>query len=87
MSLQRLMWDHVGLLRTESGLRLALETVRAWRANRSEPATIAEHEDTNLLLLAEATASAALARTGSVGAHYRLSDAEARTTAPILETV
>ncbi|MFS0893199.1 L-aspartate oxidase [Microbacterium sp. 179-I 3D3 NHS] len=86
-ALQRLMWDHVGLLRTEDGLRHALDTARSWSASAPEPRTIAEHEDANLLLLAEATASAALARTGSVGAHYRLSDAESRTSAPILETV
>ncbi|KJQ53570.1 L-aspartate oxidase [Microbacterium sp. SA39] len=86
-ALQQLMWDHVGLLRSEEGLRHALRTVRAWRARAVAPATLAEHEDANLLLLAEATASAALARPGSVGAHYRLSDAETRTPAPILETV
>lgn len=87
-ALQQLMWDHVGLLRSDAGLRHALDTVRAWRvAATTGPRTVAEHEDANLLLLAEATASAALARTGSVGAHYRLTDAELRTTAPILETV
>ncbi|WP_223626085.1 L-aspartate oxidase [Microbacterium sp. EST19A] len=86
-ALQQLMWDHVGLLRSDEGLRHALDTVRAWRAVATAPHTVTEHEDANLLLLAEATASAALARTGSVGAHYRLSDAEIRTTAPILETV
>lgn len=86
-ALQQLMWDHVGLLRSDEGLRYALDTLRAWRAAATEPRTVAQHEDANLLLLAEATASAALARTGSVGAHYRLSDAEIRTTAPILETV
>ena len=86
-ALQQLMWDHVGLLRSGEGLRHALDTVRPWRADAEEPRTVAEREDANLLLIAEATASAALARTGSVGAHYRLSDAEIRTTAPILETV
>lgn len=86
-ALQQLMWDHVGLLRTEDGLRHALTTARAWSASAPEPHSVAQHEDVNLLQLAEATASAALARTGSVGAHYRLSDAETRTSAAILETV
>jgi L-aspartate oxidase len=81
------MWNDVGLLRTSEGLRNALDTVRAWRHAAPAPRTVDEHEDANLLLLAEATASAALARTGSVGAHYRLTDAETRTAAPILETV
>jgi L-aspartate oxidase len=64
------MWDEVGLLRTDDGLAHALGVIRAWRAAVETPATVAEHEDANLLLLAEATASAALARTVSVGAHY-----------------
>lgn len=69
-SLQQLMWDDVGLLRTDSGLAEALITIRAWRAAAPAPTTITQHEDANLLLLAEATASAALARTESVGAHH-----------------
>jgi L-aspartate oxidase len=69
-ALQQLMWDEVGLLRTDDGLAHALGVIRAWRAAVETPATVAEHEDANLLLLAEATASAALARTVSVGAHY-----------------
>lgn len=69
-ALQQLMWDHVGLLRTEEGLAVALDTIRSWRAVASAPNTLAEHEDANLLLLAEATASAALARPTSVGAHH-----------------
>ncbi|GAT72564.1 aspartate oxidase [Microbacterium sp. HM58-2] len=81
-ALQRLMWDEVGLLRTSEGLARAAEAIRGWRAAASAPATLAEHEDANLLLLAEATASAALARTGSVGAHYLEPAME-----PVLETV
>lgn len=81
-ALQRLMWDHVGLLRSEDGLRHAVITVRRWLAAAPEPTTVAEREDANLLLLAEATASAALARADSVGAHFR-----DPATAPLLETV
>lgn len=69
-ALQSLMWDQVGLLRTHEALAEALVTVRSWRAAVSAPGSRAEHEDANLLLLAEATASAALARTESVGAHH-----------------
>ncbi|MFK4852862.1 L-aspartate oxidase [Microbacterium sp. ZW T6_19] len=69
-ALQQLMWEQVGLLRTDDGLGHALGIVRAWRAAASEPVTVAEHEDANLLLLAETTASAALTRTVSVGAHH-----------------
>ncbi|WP_426184163.1 L-aspartate oxidase [Microbacterium sp. TWP3-1-2b2] len=68
--LQQLMWDRVGLLRTEHGLSEALDTIRSLRAAALSPATLAAHEEANLLLLAEVTASAALARTTSVGAHH-----------------
>ncbi|MBO9627015.1 MAG: L-aspartate oxidase [Microbacterium sp.] len=68
--LQELMWDEVGLLRTEEGLVHALGVVRGWAAAASTPRTPAEHEDANLLLLAEKTASAALSRPVSVGAHH-----------------
>ena len=69
-ALQQLMWDRVGLLRTTDGLQDALDMIRSWRADAAAPMTRAEHEDANLLLVAEATASAALARTESVGAHH-----------------
>ncbi|OAN33620.1 L-aspartate oxidase [Microbacterium sp. H83] len=78
---QRLMWEHVGLLRSDAGLRHAVETLRAWSAASRPPRSVAEHEDANLLLLARATASAALARTDSVGSHQRDTVA-----APVLET-
>ncbi|PCE14304.1 L-aspartate oxidase [Microbacterium sp. SZ1] len=81
-ALQRLMWDHVGLLRDTPGLEAALATVRAWAAAATPPVTVREHEDANLLLLAEATASAALARVDPIGAHYR-----EPAPAPLLETV
>ncbi|MDQ0726026.1 L-aspartate oxidase [Microbacterium sp. W4I20] len=86
-ALQQLMWDEVGLLRTDEGLQHALDTVRAWRSDASAPQTVAEHEDANLLLIAEATASAALARADSVGAHFRLAGRRATAPAQILETV
>lgn len=69
-ALQQLMWNRVGLLRTTDGLTEAVRTIRGWRAATAAPVTRAEHEDANLLLVAEATASAALARTTSIGAHH-----------------
>lgn len=86
-AVQRLMWDHVGLLRTDEGLAHAMRTVRAWAIDPLTPRTLAEHEDANLLLLAETTASAALARPASLGAHHRSSDAHVRPATPSLETV
>lgn len=69
-ALQALMWDHVGLLRTPTGLAHALTTIRAWRALQPNPQSITQHEDANLLLLAETAAAAALARPVSVGSHH-----------------
>jgi L-aspartate oxidase len=80
-ALQRLLWDEVGLLRTDEGLSRALGSLRDWAAIAAAPKTIAEHEDANLLLLAEATTLAALNRTASVGAHHRV-DAPPLTDAP-----
>lgn len=70
-ALQRLMWENVGLLRTEDGLSDAVATLRSWQDEAVAPASMAEHEDANLLLIAAATASAAVQRTESVGAHFR----------------
>ncbi|WP_460799225.1 L-aspartate oxidase [Microbacterium sp. GXF0217] len=70
-ALQRLMWADVGLLRTDDGLAKAVATIRAWQTSAPAPASLAEFEDANLLLLAAATASAAASRTESVGAHHR----------------
>lgn len=72
-ALQRLMWEQVGLIRTEEGLRDAVARLHAWNA---PPASTPEsHEDANLLTVARAVASAALARTDSLGAHFLLSPA------------
>ncbi|WP_337006311.1 MULTISPECIES: L-aspartate oxidase [unclassified Microbacterium] len=88
-ALQQLMWDEVGLLRTRDGLTRALDTLQAWTTAATTPTTSRAQEDANLLVLAEATARAALRRTISVGAHHRV-DAEADATptrTSILETV
>ncbi|WP_223172360.1 hypothetical protein [Microbacterium sp. NIBRBAC000506063] len=65
------MWENVGLLRTDDGLSAAVAQLDAWQAEARHPLTVREHEDANLLLLAAASARAALARTESAGAHYR----------------
>ncbi|MBS0023576.1 L-aspartate oxidase [Microbacterium paraoxydans] len=89
-ALQQLMWDEVGLHRTGQGLARALDTIRAWTAAQQPPQSPRDLEDAHLLRVAEATATAALARRASVGAHHR-ADAEPATTATtrpsILETV
>lgn len=72
-ALQQLMWEHVGLLRTEAGLADAVAQLDAWAA--PAPTTPEAQEDANLLMVARAVASAARARTDSLGAHFRLSPA------------
>ncbi|WP_314646352.1 L-aspartate oxidase [uncultured Microbacterium sp.] len=70
-ALQELMSAHVGLLRSDAGLAHARQTLHAWAATPLPLSTLADHENANLLLVAQATASAAAARTDSVGAHVR----------------
>lgn len=69
--LQQLMWDHVGLLRTDAGLTTALRQILSWSPRSALATDVAAHEDANLLALAEATCRAALARRDSVGSHHR----------------
>lgn len=69
--LQQLMWDNVGLLRTDDGLAEALRRILAWSPLVARSTDVAAHEDANLLSLAEATCRAALRRRESVGAHHR----------------
>lgn len=68
-ALQELMWDEVGLIRTPAGLARALAVLRGWCVALPAPSTPDEHEDANLLLVAETMTAAALARPVSVGAH------------------
>lgn len=73
-ALQELMWADAGVTRDGDGLRRAARTLAAWRASATPPVTLPEHEDANLLLVAELMVAAALARTGSVGSHQRTDD-------------
>lgn len=66
-ALQQLMWAEAGLVRDAAGLDRAAATLAAWDSDAA-PRSI---EDANLLLVARHVVAAALARTGSVGAHYR----------------
>lgn len=73
-ALQRLMWADAGLVRDAQGLTHAASLIAGWRADRRAPQTEAEFEDENLLVVADQLVSAALRRTGSVGAHHRRDD-------------
>ncbi len=66
-AIRRLMWDHVGVMRTGAGLQRALAelAVLAARAGRSAAGR-------NMAAAAELVATTALAREESRGGHYRL---------------
>ena len=78
-ALQELMWREAGLVRDARGLGHAASVLAAWREQARSPRTEAEHEDENLLLVAERLVAAALARRESVGAHFRSDAAPAIT--------
>ncbi|MWB98147.1 L-aspartate oxidase [Agromyces seonyuensis] len=100
-ALQALMHEHVGLVRDADGLTAALAQLEAWSADLpsewvvpagatpSRPAMPTHSregfEDRNLLELGLATVRAALARTESVGAHYRSDDEHAAALQPVEE--
>ncbi|MEN2740060.1 L-aspartate oxidase [Microbacterium sp. X-17] len=73
-ALQDLMWTHAGLERDERGLAHAADVLAGWRERMPRPRTPREHEDANLLTVAEAVVAAARARSASVGAHFRRDD-------------
>ncbi|MBQ9918485.1 MAG: L-aspartate oxidase, partial [Microbacterium sp.] len=70
-ALQELMWEHAGLVRDDDGLRRAAGVLAAWAAD-PRPRSV---EDAGLLLVAQHVVAAALARTGSIGAHFRADEA------------
>jgi L-aspartate oxidase len=69
--LQQVMWEQVSLRRDAEGLTSAQETLQALAGG----ATV-DPETANLLLVAQLVVAAALARTESRGAHYRLDYSE-----------
>ncbi|KAB1650461.1 L-aspartate oxidase [Pseudoclavibacter endophyticus] len=77
-ALQRLMWNHAGLVRDADHLDDAARQIGAWRdeAAREGPSAddVLIREDANLLLVAAHLVDAALRRSGSIGAHFRSDD-------------
>ncbi|RLK49058.1 L-aspartate oxidase [Microbacterium telephonicum] len=82
--LQQLMWECAGVERDAAGLAHAARVLDG-RA-MPEPTDAAAREDANLLVVARAVVAAALARTESVGAHFRR-DAAASSTTPEIHAV
>ncbi|MDO4917931.1 L-aspartate oxidase [Kocuria sp.] len=80
-ALQDAMWRGAGVVRTGAGLAETERAVERWlaaaspaeprRADAGDAATLAAHEDRNLLLVARELVRAARLRTESRGAHHR----------------
>ena len=71
-SIRDLCWQHVGIIRSETGLLRAQETLKryAWLTSiKSMDVSVLEVQ--NLYLVAQLMVDAALARTESVGCHFR----------------
>jgi len=70
-SLQSLMWDKVGIIRSGNDLEDAARTLAAWEKGLSEPGDRPSYELSNLVLCARLVTEAALIRKESRGAHFR----------------
>jgi L-aspartate oxidase len=71
-SLQTLMWDSVGIVRDGDGLVEAVAQLADWEQHLPAAADRPSQELNNLVLAGRLCAEAALIRTESRGAHYRL---------------
>jgi L-aspartate oxidase len=70
-SIQDLMWQDAGIVRTASGLKRALQKLEDLRPRAANPNTRREWEALNLHTAGMLVARSALAREESRGAHYR----------------
>ena len=69
--LQRLIWRHLGMVRSAAGLAEARRTLDVWAAALPTPADRAGHELANMLLVGRLMVEAAALRMESRGAHFR----------------
>ena len=71
-SLRKVMWEKVGIIRSEESLREAQEKLEEWSFILHKPyITRRELELKNMLTVARLMTDSAILRKGSVGAHYR----------------
>ncbi len=75
--LRQMMWEDVGLIRSEQGLRSALEVIQSYQKALAECGLASRHDQiralmlTGMLLTAETVTRSALCRQESRGPHYR----------------
>jgi len=69
--IQDLMWDNVGILRNEAGLRKTTELLTAWEQEDFSTGCVDDLETANMLMVGAVIAKAALDRTESRGGHFR----------------
>jgi len=70
-SLQSLMWDKVGIIRSGKSLKEAAGILATWERLLPQPSDRPAHELSNLVLCARLVTEAALLREESRGAHFR----------------
>jgi L-aspartate oxidase len=70
-SLQSLLWDKVGIVRSGEGLSKAVDILATWHGLLSQPTDRPSYELNNMVLNARLMAEAALLREESRGAHFR----------------
>ncbi|MDR3586398.1 MAG: L-aspartate oxidase [Desulfosporosinus sp.] len=69
--IQDVMWDNVGILRNEAGLRKATELLMAWERDDFSTSCVDDLETANILTVGTVIAKAALDRKESRGGHFR----------------
>ncbi len=70
-TLQTLMWNNVGIIRTKNLLKQALKRIQSIKKQLPKEESIAKLELQNMLNVAELIVRASLKRRKSLGAHYR----------------
>ncbi|MFQ5924972.1 MAG: L-aspartate oxidase [Dehalococcoidia bacterium] len=71
LTLQSLMWDKVGMVRSGEGLEEAASILASWQETVGKPSDRPSYELSNLILVGRLMAEAALVREESRGAHFR----------------
>ncbi len=70
-ALKQLLWDKVGIIRSEEGLASAVNTLAVWQGSLPPPTDRPSYELSNLVLTGRLVTEAALLRQESRGAHFR----------------